>query len=130
MDIEAIMAREEAATGAPWYAHTVDGIATNPSGLWIINGPKMGYIGKSTAYGADDAAFIVHARQDIPDLLNELTRVNAVNAKLVEALAYDLDEVAYYIGNPSAWDSYSENVSEVLRGIVERARAALKLAGE
>lgn len=42
-----------------------------------------------------------------------------------EALEAFVAECEYYIGNPSAWDEYSENVSELLRRHVAAAKYAL-----
>lgn len=39
-------------------------------------------------------------------------------------------EVEYYIGNPSAWDSYCDQMSNMLRKHIQAARAAIKASGE
>lgn len=48
-----------------------------------------------------------------------------------EANEFTVSELEYYIGNPSAWDRYDDAMSEHLRRVVEKSRAALaKTKGE
>ena len=57
------------------------------------------------------------------------------NARLIaaapELLAHaeaDIADLEYYIGNPSAWDSFDNEMSERLRRVYDRARAAIAKA--
>jgi hypothetical protein len=48
--------------------------------------------------------------------------------ELLEHAVLDVAELEYYINNPSAWDSFDEGMSELLRKVVTRAKAAIAKA--
>ncbi len=78
-DLKAIRERVEAATKGPWrqeYGYNNGGMAT---GFFFI--PEHS-AGKSVEMLADDAAFIAHAREDVPALLAEVDRLRAALASL------------------------------------------------
>ena len=66
IDLDAIRRRMDAATPGPWM-HGTDGL------VWP---PRMGDPVSGSAHLAD-AAFIAHARQDVPVLLAEVDRLRA-----------------------------------------------------
>jgi hypothetical protein len=56
-----------------------------------------------------------------------LRLINAA-PELLEHAEADVAELEYYINNPSAWHSFDEGVSELLRKVVTRAKAAITKA--
>jgi hypothetical protein len=63
------------------------------------------------------------------------TETAMANARLIAAapdlLAHaqaDISELKYFINNPSAWAHFDEDMSERLRAVVARARAAISNA--
>ena len=55
-------------------------------------------------------------------------RLIAAAPELLEHAELDVAELEYYINNPSAWDSFDEGMSELLRKVVTRAKAAIAKA--
>jgi hypothetical protein len=55
-------------------------------------------------------------------------RLIAATPELLDHAEADVADLAYYIGNPSAWEAYDDKVSEMLRRVVTRARAAIAKA--
>ncbi len=57
--------------------------------------------------------------------------LRAVNSHddLVKALITNIEKLEYYVGNPSAWDSYDDSMSSLLDEVLKRSRAALEKAG-
>jgi len=88
--IAEIRAREQAATPGPWEArvtgYTKTGYAGGPSYFCVLvpDGPVYNVL--SDMLDKDDAAFIAHARQDVPDLLAALAAERERAAKLEQAL--------------------------------------------
>lgn len=88
-----IRGREKAATQGPWRAKCeileadecgnstaeMTYVSTNDKGICILYGR-----GHDDANTQEDAAFISHAREDIPALLDEVERLRAENEKLKE----------------------------------------------
>lgn len=91
--IAEIRGREKAATQGPWRAKCeileadecgnataeMTYVSTNDKGICILYGR-----GHDDANTQEDAAFIAHAREDIPALLDEVERLRAENEKLKE----------------------------------------------
>jgi hypothetical protein len=66
-----------------------------------------------------------------PSEMKANSRLIASAPELAEALSDGIDNLEYYVNNPSAWDHYSENVSERIGLFIKSARAALaKAKGE
>lgn len=90
-----IRGREKAATQGPWRAKSealeadecgnataeMTCVSTNDKGICILYGR-----GHDDANTQEDAAFIAHAREDIPALLDEVERLRAENEVLEKAL--------------------------------------------
>ncbi len=81
--IAAIRARVERATGGPWYRNVVPG--PEPRTSMVVTGADGKSVAdciwaKGTYYprSQNNAEFICHAREDIPWLLERLTRAEAV----------------------------------------------------
>lgn len=81
LDLGAIRERAAAASGGPWHdEHTEFGCVHIGNYGWVASGPE----GQGPEYDVDseqgkaDAEFIAHARTDIPDLLAEIDRLNAL----------------------------------------------------
>lgn len=91
--IAEIRGREKAATQGPWRTKCeileadecgnataeMTYVSTNDKGICILYGR-----GHDDANAQEDAAFIAHAREDIPALLDEVERLRAENEKLRE----------------------------------------------
>jgi hypothetical protein len=72
--IEEIKARANAATPGPWeYEY-----------YWYYDSPQVETLREVVCrvQDEDDGRFIAHARQDIPDLISEITRLTAENEGL------------------------------------------------
>jgi hypothetical protein len=76
-ELQAIAARAEAATPGPWRSE----------GVWFEIG-EPGEHGFDNMASAEDAAFIAHARSDIPRLLAEVERLQTVVERLEKAGLY------------------------------------------
>lgn len=91
--IAEIRGREKIATQGPWRAKCeileadecgnataeMTYVSTNDKGICILYGR-----GHDDANTQEDAAFIAHAREDIPTLLDEVERLRAENEQLKE----------------------------------------------
>lgn len=108
--VDEIRERAEKATDGPWGYGVQKDIAVNPHGLAFLYGPANGNIDKMQAFTSDDAAFIAHARSDIPWLLAEVARLRA-------ALSFALAELEIEA------DGHVETAS--IHHAIEQARAAL-----
>ena len=92
-----IRGREKAATQGPWRAKSealeadecgnvtaaMTYVSTNDKGICILYGR-----GHDDANTQGDAAFIAHARQDIPALLDEVERLRAENERQKEVISF------------------------------------------
>lgn len=79
--IAEIRAREQATIPGPWFvvddqSGTLERWINSEDGTLEVG---LGYLGNRTE---DEAAFIAHARQDIPDLLNEVDRLRAMEQRV------------------------------------------------
>lgn len=105
MNLEEIKARCEAATEGPWIVHPQMGCAEGDLG--IFTKPKIGYgigvIWASLAQYEDNvennAAFIVHAREDVPALVAE---VEWLQSRLVRAHRMLLDDLGILWPGPGS----------------------------
>jgi hypothetical protein len=75
--LQAIAARVDAATPGPWRSE----------GVWFEIGEPGGH-GFDNMASEEDAAFIAHARSDIPRLLAEVERLQTVVERLEKAGLY------------------------------------------
>ncbi|MFC8447589.1 hypothetical protein [Kitasatospora sp. NPDC057223] len=87
LDLDAIQTREAAATAGPWMADGPEILVGTPDdltrhSLWIGETCNVAL----PNLGAANAEFIAHARQDVPALLAEVTRLRAEQARLVDVL--------------------------------------------
>jgi hypothetical protein len=94
LDLAAIQARERAATPGPWY------LQPNHGDTFVaaeVNGYERG-VGDLDFGAGDDAAadreFTLNARQDVPALLTEITRLREENARLTAELTVEYNPVA------------------------------------
>lgn len=109
-----IRAMEKAATQGPWWAKceiieadecgnttaAMTYVSTNDKGICILYGR-----GHDDANAHEDAAFIAHAREDIPALLDEVERLRAENETLraqVEGLKECVGVHVFTAMNPGA----------------------------
>lgn len=102
--LAAIRAREQAATEGPWVRwHDQERIPGWDGFIVIGDGAAEGEECNPTAkvYTEDDAAFIGHAREDVPWLLDQLTEARACLARVDAAL----DTLEGY-GGPDTHDAY------------------------
>ncbi|WP_328313148.1 hypothetical protein OG432_24715 [Streptomyces sp. NBC_00442] len=79
-----IRARVEAATEGPWHVEnhkpSLERLVEDETGLLSVS---LGYLGNNNQ---DDAAFIAHAREDVPALLAELDRLRVERDALKDRL--------------------------------------------
>ena len=98
LDLDAIRERAEAATEGPWHSHDF-GYAgeEEPSSIVVHVGrfdhsdlrhpdteTAVAWMPRWEGQESDNAAFIAHARTDVPDLLAEVERLTVENARLRE----------------------------------------------
>ena len=100
-------------------------------GPWDLSVAEGGY-GYVISY---DGGSMVHVwprdlrNRDLPDKAN--AHLIAAAPNMYQAHQKTVDDLEYYIGNPSAWGDFDEGVSEKLRAVVTRAKAAIaKARGE
>lgn len=96
-----------AETPTPWKLYAF--VASGGYAGWHAVGPKSG------------AKAIVD-----PKWSDQVITAMTGHAKLRAALEADIADLEYYIGNPSAWASYDDGMSDRLRAVVSRARRALE----
>src|SRR5690242_7401628 len=89
LDLAPIQARLYATTAGPWFAdgHEIYVRTPNDGDVWIGETCDIDDLTASVANGA----FVAHARQDVPALLAEVTRLRA---ELVDAQASAVHEAA------------------------------------
>lgn len=90
IDLDAIEARANAATGGKWEAMPWQGdagVCQLVNGRYIVDVVTRGYTRVA------DAEFIAHARTDVPDLIAEVRRLKAE----VVFLSEECDELAQQI---------------------------------
>ena len=113
----------------------MDNAPMHTPGPWHWNNPDRyrQFAGKfsGTAVYAKGYAFdwrIAEIQGPNKDTEIATARLIAAAPELLEHAAADVDELEYYVDNPSAWDSFDDGVSEMLRKVVTRARAAIAKA--
>lgn len=120
-ELEEIKNRCLAATAAPWVSY-VEGRDHTSGSNFIKNGDEKYRRDDIELYGATvaDQDFIAHARQDIPNLLNEIVKLKAMpkNRSIVAKKTFDLLRViesqASYELEKIAKDSTVLNADAVL----------------
>lgn len=89
-DLDAIRARTDAASPEPWIAEAGDeawSVRTSEGSLsWDDHGGEV--------FTPENAAFLAHAREDVPALIEALEKAQA---RLAEAAAQALEDMAYEI---------------------------------
>lgn len=106
-DIEAILRRAEAATPGPWKAYHCQYSAVSADyWAWAVDAPEKRDDADAICSLADcpedteehNAQFIAHARQDVPALCAEVTRLQAALAQAEAELA-EFRSGKRYVGN-------------------------------
>lgn len=92
--LEAIRRRADAATPGPWKTGNRFGCGVLGSSVAVISGKLPPIELDPYRNGRNDAAFIAHARQDIPALLDEVDRLTAEIARLSNAIPEGSDSRA------------------------------------
>jgi len=128
-ELAAIAARAEAATAGPWCVEgwRGDGVERIVAILAPDDTPLATMEGPHTAAATQrDAAFIAHARTDVPRLLAELARLRAVEAA---AAAYVAARAASrdHRREPKSWSEEWRNEA-LRRAGVEDAKAEALVA--
>ena len=98
IDLKAIKKRHEAATKGPWRAIRDTGVR-NDGGYVVFSKAKPShYLGQDERYEREigewhgNLEFIAHARQDLPDCIAEIERLQAlVKSAYIEAYQNDWD---------------------------------------
>lgn len=99
-DIEAIRRRAEMATPGPWVVE-YNPMGDDPTEPFVRMGPPDNR-SDSTVLTEPDADFIAHARQDVPDLCAEVTRLQSALAQ-AEAEKAELIAAALPITTREPW---------------------------
>lgn len=107
LDLDAIKARAEAATKGPWkFTPKILGIKNTTV---MAGGEQVGYFSVGQAQ-PHDAEFISHARQDIPALLAEVERLQAIVERVRKLHAPEVRTVSVPVfdefDSPSQTDTY------------------------
>ncbi len=105
-ELTAIRERSEKATRGKWY------VSKYGYRVYSNNGAEIGIGGYSAA---DDAAFIAHARQDIPKLLAEIERLKYALEVIANSDGW-LIEPAPLCTVEEAYDRCVEAASEAIYG--------------
>jgi hypothetical protein len=96
--LDEIQARADAATKGPWeVANAPEEIGKWVRRRWIPEGDDRVHsqmIADRMLGRGGDAAFIAHAREDVPALVAEVRRLNAKYGQLLDALAQNRAPVA------------------------------------
>lgn len=139
IDIPAIEARANAATEGPWEALPWE--AEAGGGDWNLWGPKAPNHSMDSSLQGDfgfeaDAQFVAHARTDIPALISEVRRLEAVRDGLVKALGFYARVAAHNgpnqrnVGSDPYTPPDAAYVQDITRDGGSIARAALTSARE
>lgn len=111
LDLDAIRAREQAATKGPWTAEDWDVAVCTSDGRQLVQLAEV-LLGdwdtrENHPQAAADAEFIAHTRQDVPALLAEVERLrahsitlNSISYRIAEALDEHKGQESY-AGNPA-----------------------------
>ncbi len=90
LDLDAIEARANAATPGPWEVEEYVGVLESTSVLDRVSEPTHDWerriIASSLPDEPADAAFIAHARTDVPALIAEVRRLRVMEARLKEVI--------------------------------------------
>ncbi|MCT1366604.1 hypothetical protein M4D50_01130 [Rothia sp. p3-SID1597] len=79
LDLEAIKVRANAATEGPWgYQFASPTMAGEVWNLRIAGKPGIRMVAQEYQHGSANAEFITHARTDVPALVSEVERLQAV----------------------------------------------------
>ena len=119
IDLEAIKAREKAATEGPWrhspsYAPPLKGDGSDVLWGYSISGsnehggsilPMLGSVHNFPDHMEANAEFIAHARQDIPALIAEVERLTAACANIA---ANDMNDVVLIGIDRDSWKARAE----------------------
>ena len=87
-DLEAIQARADAATAGPWREFISDVYAIKGCGVPVCSDCREVHLAEIVADEDEadnreaDAEFIAHAREDVPALIREVSRLRAENDHL------------------------------------------------
>jgi hypothetical protein len=121
-----IREREQATIPGPWTVvddeHTVERWIRSEDGTLEVG---LGYLGNRTE---TEAAFIAHARQDVPDLLDEVERLTAgIRVLYTRCMQGARDNGEYYErtaakyeqGKAVVWDGVAEMLRELLPALDE-----------
>lgn len=132
-----IKARCEAATAGPWEfgLGTSDPFPDPPGGIWCVESSHLEWICKSlfptrSSQSKANMAFIAHARQDVPWLMEQVERLTrerdeAVQAK--EAAEYDAWS---WEGTSKAWKRATSAAQKDLNAALRKAEEAEARVGE
>lgn len=95
-ELEAIEKRAEAATKGPWATHWERRRLVDRSGVWSERGIVADRIagGGTNDDGETNAAFIAHAREDVPALVLEVRRLRGVLAEIRTIIETEADDAA------------------------------------
>lgn len=86
--IAKIRAREKAATQGPWREECVIGRRKEIETFHTIRDKDGAIVDVLPILAYHDAAFIAHAREDIPALLDEVERLRAENARQKDVISF------------------------------------------
>ena len=124
-----IEARAKSATDGPWGAHDF-GHAGNeePSSIVVHTGKfdhsdlcafesetAVAWMPRWERQESENAEFIAHARTDVPDLLAEVKRLTAENARLREGI-YDMRDTYWVDGRRPLWSDAEELLNPPTEG--------------
>jgi hypothetical protein len=101
LDLAPIQDREQAATPGPWWndGHEIYRGEPGDTSRWIGETCNIDNLPASDANGA----FLAGARQDVPALLAEVTRLRAENADAQARIT-----AALYAAGVDNWDGYDD----------------------
>ena len=137
--IEQIRERVAKATEGPWEVHhiSVRGGNENCTVVSPSGDAELGNWFVSASQWPTDAAFIAHARQDIPDLLAALTAANeraeraeAENERLRSALTEIRDQESCEVNMGNYDDDNVRNLNNAYIAVYDIARRTLEQSHE
>jgi hypothetical protein len=73
---------------------------------------------------------IIAAIEAVGQMRAQSEPVSDAAREMLAALELFIRDLEYYIGNPSAWENYSDDVSELMRGVHTLALPAIAKAKE